>query len=63
MKKIKVNKIPQASNQDTKPSPELKKWLIEEVKKTHEAMKKFDDEQIKTRSLKVWKLGGDDVEH
>jgi uncharacterized protein YeaO (DUF488 family) len=56
MRKRKVNKIPQASVQSTQPSPELKKWLIEEVKKTHEAMKKFDDEQIKTRSLKVWKL-------
>jgi len=59
--KRKVNKVPQASKQSTQPSPELRKWLIEEVKKTHEAMKKFDDEQIKTRTLKTWKLGGDDV--
>lgn len=62
MRKRKVNRIPQASVQSTQPSPELKKWLIEEVKKTHEAMKKFDDEQIKTRSLKVWKLGGNDAD-
>ena len=60
--KRKRAKVVQASKQDSQPSPELKKWLIEEVKKTHEAMKKFDDEQIKTRSLKVWKLGGNDAD-